>query len=341
FNNSTGADLTWADKDLSGYSVPANAITEFILAHGDVDAEEEMGVRANGSSLNRYITLQEAEGGGYDMTTMLVQADDSSIIEIIHGDVSITHNFYLIGYWTSAPGAYTEKFENFDNSTGADLTWADKDLSGYSVPANATAEFTLGHNLLATEEEMGIRTNGSSLVRYFKNQEAEDGGYSCSRMHVQADASSIIEIIHGDVSDPHNFYLTGYWEKFITISGTSNGTGTVKWAKNGVAQGESATISASSWTISGLATPPTAGDIITVWIDNVAEGAESTAVTEYDGADIIEGMTLNANVLSIGSDDTGVSIALSDLGYYDCLDDEDIMHNATTVSTTLEVAGVG
>lgn len=74
----------------------------------------------------------------------------------------------------------------------------------------------------------------------------------------------------------------------IDIAGTSNGSGTVHWAKNGVAQAETAVISGGNWTISNVAQPSN-GDTITVWIDGVADASESTGVTKYSGSGNIGG----------------------------------------------------
>ncbi len=121
----------------------------------------------------------------------------------------------------------------------------------------------------------------------------------------------------------------------ITVSGTSNGTGTVKVAVNTSFSAQSTTISGGNWTISGV-TQPTTNDVVTVWIDGVADGSEATAVTKYDGTGNITGMVLNANVLTIGSADNP-SVTVTNLGQYDADDDEDVMHTAN--SSQLAVQG--
>jgi len=128
----------------------------------------------------------------------------------------------------------------------------------------------------------------------------------------------------------------------ITASGHNDGA-TVKLALDGVEQGQTGTISANAFSITGVS--PSADDIVTVWVDNVADytdatHGESTAVTQWLTGDIT-GMVLDVNVLTIGSNqDTSVSLA--ELGLCDvdtgCVD-EDIMH--TSNAGTLLVEGSG
>ena len=126
------------------------------------------------------------------------------------------------------------------------------------------------------------------------------------------------------------------WRKTITISGTANGNSgaTVKVAYNSTLQTSSTTtISGGSWSMaSGL---PTSGDIITVWVDNVADSLESSAVTYYSTGDIT-GMVLNTNVTTVGSSED-TSLSLTNLNSYDCTEDEDIMYQSA--SSQLKVEG--
>ncbi|MCA9401854.1 MAG: hypothetical protein KC713_09515, partial [Candidatus Omnitrophica bacterium] len=113
----------------------------------------------------------------------------------------------------------------------------------------------------------------------------------------------------------------------IDISGTSDlASGTVKVAVNTTLQGQSTTIAAGAWSITGV-TAPSAGDVVTVFVDGAADADESTGVTKYDGTGNITGMVLNQHVLTIGSDDNP-SLTVTNLGQYDYNDDEDIMHTA-------------
>jgi hypothetical protein len=97
------ADQTWEDTDLSGFGVPAEAVVQVAMANRCETEENHMGLREKGSSLQRTINLQEAEGVGAaarsDIATIHVNAEENSIIEWYHEDVSDNHEYRLLGYW--------------------------------------------------------------------------------------------------------------------------------------------------------------------------------------------------------------------------------------------------
>jgi len=206
-----GSSGSWVDKDLSSYGVPDNAVVEICLKNEPSDHERWAGVRANGSSLDRRVELHEAEGGGDDFATMFVQADGSGGVEVYAEDDSDV-DFYVLGYWSTTPGTYTEKFVDVGKPS-SDNTWQDRDLSGNSVPANAVCEMLMCNGKSDSENNMGVRENGSTISdRYFDVHESEGGGRDCIRMHVTADGDSTIEQYMEDVSDTAEFYLLGYWQ---------------------------------------------------------------------------------------------------------------------------------
>src|SRR3989344_4451875 len=110
----------------------------------------------------------------------------------------------------AAAGSYTEAFTTLN--CGANAAWTDMDLSGSGVPANAVVEMAV-LNILTTNEQIGgVRANGSSLTRSMDLREAEAGGTSIMVMHVQADASSIIECYAEVATTSITFRMLGYWE---------------------------------------------------------------------------------------------------------------------------------
>lgn len=122
----------------------------------------------------------------------------------------------------------------------------------------------------------------------------------------------------------------------ISIAGTANGNdaATVKVAINGSVQGQTGTISAFAWTISGVSSP-SVNDIITVWVDGVSDANESSAVTKWSSGNIT-GMVLNTNILTIGSNQD-TSLSLTNIDAYSCADDEDVMHSV--ISNVLNTEG--
>ena len=69
---------------------------------------------------------------------------------------------------------------------------------------------------------MGVRADGSLLVRSLELQEAEPAGGDVGRMHVGVGGATTIEIDHEDISDPHQFLLTGYWGEEIRTPAVLN-----------------------------------------------------------------------------------------------------------------------
>ncbi len=215
-----GADAMWQDHDLSGEGVGASEIAEIVLVNKSADNEREAGVRTNGSGLERKLDLHEAEDGGVDAATMFVLADATANATIeVYAEEDSKVEFYVVGYWTAAPGTYTEKISDV-GSPAMDGIWEDLDLSGFGVPADAVAEFALADTTADKNMDMGVRANGSSLARFLAIHEAEDGGADFGRMHVAVDGSSTIEFYHEKVSETHTFYLTGYWvvDDVLTLS---------------------------------------------------------------------------------------------------------------------------
>jgi hypothetical protein len=117
FNSFTaGDDHTWRDENLSAYGVSANEIAEIVMVNKNTSYQTQAGVRTNGSGLGRILDLHEAEDGGVDTATMLAAADGTAnaIIEV-YAEYDSDIDFYLVGYWSTPPGTYTEKFETIPN----------------------------------------------------------------------------------------------------------------------------------------------------------------------------------------------------------------------------------
>lgn len=118
-------DATWTDLDLTASGVPNSAVAEFVLANEDIDEDNNMGVRTNGSGLGRVQQLVEAEGGGADMSRTHVLTDGTATIEFYHDDVSDAHTFRLVGYWTTCDTSISYVVTDLGAVTGANssLGW--------------------------------------------------------------------------------------------------------------------------------------------------------------------------------------------------------------------------
>jgi len=105
---------------------------------------------------------------------------------------------------------YTSKMELI-SAPASPNTWTNKDLSGgsFNVPANAICEILIENISTSKERNVGVRPNGSSLIRSIDLHESEGGGTNVITIFVEADASSIIEIFAENTSDV-NHTLIGY-----------------------------------------------------------------------------------------------------------------------------------
>jgi len=95
--------LTWETNDLSSFGVPADSVAQFVMTNESTGAEVHIGVRESGSTLQRVLDIQEAEGGGSDAASMHVNVDGSSQVQWYSEYGSGTRNFYPVGWWVLSP----------------------------------------------------------------------------------------------------------------------------------------------------------------------------------------------------------------------------------------------
>jgi len=184
-----GSDGVWTDYDIfTNHGVPKGAIVEIALCNGTLANENLMGVRADGSALNRYISIHEAEDGGEVVYTMPVKVHSTTgLIEVYMEDVSDLHSFRILGYFTGCD--FIETMATTAISTiGA---WTDLDLG----TANSRV-----HSVIISSANQdvswngGVRTKGSSLERKLSYiHEPEANGGSGLMFYVKSDASDIIQ----------------------------------------------------------------------------------------------------------------------------------------------------
>jgi len=207
-----GASGSWTDKSLCSYGLRPGYVAEVVMTNDDGLNAREAGLRTKGSSLQRRLNINAVEGGGVAPATMLVKTDTSAAARVqVYAQDDADIDFYVVGYWSVAPRAYTELIGDIGNPT-ASATWQDKDLTARGVPDSAIAEIALSQQYLGDgPQEMGVRANGSSLGRILDLHKAQVGGGNLGRMHVATDAGAVIEFYFEDVAQSHTFYVTGYW----------------------------------------------------------------------------------------------------------------------------------
>ena len=204
------AASTWETKNLGSYGVPPNSVAIIhIYQDESANVKRDAGVRAVGSSLNRYVPMHEAEAGGLVIVSMMVQVDANQNIEIYAETVGAnTISFRVIGYFTGV--TYTEKLEHWNTDYAS--TWTDKDLyTDYGVPKGRVAELFVANAHTSRERRVGVRADGSSLDRYILVHESEGGGQDGLTMCVRTDVNTGGIECYNTGTTGH-FYLLGYFD---------------------------------------------------------------------------------------------------------------------------------
>lgn len=203
------SDATWCDYDLfTNKGVPKGAVAEIILSNLSANTEEYLGVRTDGSSLDRRIQLHEAEGGGKTHCRMFVLCDASTgKIETYCQDVSDDQVFYIVGYWENV--GFTELYTEFSaNSSGS---FVNEELVGAGSIDKVVQIIVM--NTYEVAHTAGVREKNSSIDRKIHFHEAEGGGVSALDFLVQVDGSNYIEVY---TDDPWiEFYNLGYFSADI------------------------------------------------------------------------------------------------------------------------------
>jgi hypothetical protein len=204
-----GTTGSWVDSpDLSTYGVAANNVVE-VMASKKSTTAYIAGIRGNGSALDRKLILHASTSSAADCLVMQAKADANKKIEVWKGNNSVT--FTLLGYWTTAPGTYTEKFVDVGKPSSS-ATWTSRSLSGQSVPAYAICEMLIANASTTNHNNVGVRRADSSLSRLFDiHKSSASTARECSMMHVEADANSNIYQYLQNSGDTVNYYLLGYW----------------------------------------------------------------------------------------------------------------------------------
>lgn len=83
----------------SASPAPANSVALILLRNSHAAQEVQVGVREVGSALSRIVDLHEAEAGGENTATTLVNVDASGNVELFRESAG-TPSFVTIGYWS-------------------------------------------------------------------------------------------------------------------------------------------------------------------------------------------------------------------------------------------------
>lgn len=199
----------WVVENLSDNGLEPERVAEIVVANTNTNRERLIGLRAVGSSLPRLFDLHEAESGGVDTLTLMVETDTSSRIEV-YAEADKEIDFYVVGFWSRAPGSYTE-LGGVSGQVVAAASWQAVDLSSFGIPADSVAQFVITNDSDAGANNMGVRATASALNRRLVLHEAESGGSDAATLHVEVDGSSQVEWYSQAGSADRFFYPVGWW----------------------------------------------------------------------------------------------------------------------------------
>jgi len=236
FSSFTPAGTGWQNYDLfTNKSVPKGAIAYIVIASVNDAAARTVGVRTDGSALNRYVKLHESEAGGACTADFYVKCDASTGLIETYADNVTGITFYLLGYWTGTD--FTELFATISPTTAS--TWQDKDIfTSNSVPKGSVCQVMCNNRVDGAATTMGVRTDGSGLSRYHVIHEAESATVETTdvtsfTMCVKSDASTgIIEVYASSLTS--DVILLGYFDSKLTYvenfqTGSVSATGWTDW----------------------------------------------------------------------------------------------------------------
>ena len=307
-----GASSSWTDQDLSGFGVGADQVAEIVLSNKHPSQNRELGVRTNGSSLNRSVLLDDGGGPGDNYATMFVMADSSSIIESYASQSSQTE-FHLVGYWSDAPGTYTETYVDI-GSPSSSGNWDTVGLGGFGVPSSAITEIMVSNNAGSSDaSEIGIREVGSAENRLLWVDGGGGGSADTLRLHVTSDNSSSIDFYHNEILDSHSFMMTGYWSGIRSSVQLVDGTENLVNSTTGGDQVTRGETLAGRGSQRAVAVDPN-GNYVVVWSDSALDGnGWGIFAQRFDasGSEVGGEFPVNTNTLnneyhaSVAMDDTG------------------------------------
>ncbi|MFA7466024.1 MAG: VCBS repeat-containing protein, partial [Parcubacteria group bacterium] len=214
---------------------------------------------------------------------------------------------------------------------GTETQFGSTDTDGFSA-ANGTSAFT---------GSVGISTTSTMCV--YAVMDIGSGASDGETLELEiTDPSSDVTVSSGSIGPVGTAVaISGTTTLDVfEVSGSSDmRTGsTVRVAVDGTLDtSHTGTISATDGTWSVPLGTVSKGDSVIVFVED-SEGNESTAIAIYDGVGDIDGMVLDQNTLTIGSDDYQ-EILLSDLDDFQNSDNENVMHSVASSALTVDGGG--
>ncbi|MDB5905884.1 MAG: Laminin subdomain protein 2 domain protein, partial [Betaproteobacteria bacterium] len=223
---SAATDARWESHSLGAYGVTAGAVAEIVITN-DSPNSPQVGVRAEGSLLDRYTDIRNrGTGTGGESMTMLVKtgATAAASIEAYAQSDRPNVKFNVVGYWSTAPGTYTEAFTDL-GQPGASGAWESKSLAAYGVPAGVVADVLFLNLEPSVGNSAGVREVGGTGARVLAlNSYGTTGtaGPDNGRMlaKTSSDTASNLEWFDTDAA-ASAFYLMGYFQNNAPTLGSA------------------------------------------------------------------------------------------------------------------------
>jgi hypothetical protein len=202
----------WTNYDVfTAHGIAKGATIYVVMENQNGGTDVTMGVRTDGSGLERKVLVHEAEAGGSSCLMMPVTVDAST--GLIEYYVSQTANvvFTIIAYFTGT--VFTELWQ--DVSAAVNATWRTVQITG--APASKTCHFCLLNTTATADNNLGVRTDNDAINRYIYEHEAEGAGAgeaACFGLHSKTDAAGEIQSYASTIAT-HKIYCDGYYDANI------------------------------------------------------------------------------------------------------------------------------
>lgn len=100
------ANDIWILQDLSAFlpaDINTRSVLEVAIGNGESVVGQRLGIRQSGTTIERFLSLHEAEAGGFDFVRMHTNLDGNKSIEFLEQNEFNNSDFIIAGYWQDGP----------------------------------------------------------------------------------------------------------------------------------------------------------------------------------------------------------------------------------------------
>lgn len=200
---------TWVEQDLNTlYNIPKERTVNVWVSNAIQDQANRAGARTSNSKLSRYISIHEAEGGGNNGFTFMVQTFGGKIEVYSEADAT----FYILGYF-GYQLEFVEKWQHISIPTYLHDYFGGVVLTPYldELP-DRWVHLVVGINSRFASRYIGARAYESIIDRKLNEHEAEANGNTGFSLTVETDVSGKIRIYCETSTADYLYYLAGYFK---------------------------------------------------------------------------------------------------------------------------------